>query len=104
MQHPLSIPVWMASELIYSVICTIKEKNLVGLFLVAGFTVLIAKDHIPANIVKPTTMKKVGKGLLGVGVITLTPDFILRTFFNNIIIAAPQIIEFLFRSGGLFIK
>ena len=63
----------MVSELMYSVICTIKNKNLVGLFLIVGFTSLVVKDYIPANIVKPTTMKKVDKGLLGVGVVTLTP-------------------------------
>ena len=63
----------MVSELMYSVICTIKNKNLVGLFLIVGFTSLVVKDYIPANIVQPTTMKKVGKGLLGVGVVALTP-------------------------------
>ena len=57
----------MVSELMYSVICTIKNKNLVGLFLIVGFTSLVVKDYIPANIVKPTAMKKVDKGLLGVG-------------------------------------
>ena len=80
----------MVSELMYSVICTIKNKNLVGLFLIVGFTSLVVKDYIPANIVQPTTMKKVDKALLGV--VTLTPDFILRPFFNDIIIALPQII------------
>ena len=53
----------MVSELMYSVICTIKNKNLVGLFLIVGFTSLVVKDYIPANIVKPTTMKKVDKDL-----------------------------------------
>ncbi len=99
-QNPISLPVWITAEVIYGGIGIIKHYELMSTFLMAGISLILLKECIPPKIIAVKTANKVGKTLPGVGIIPILPDSAIRDVLNNFIIRAPQIIEFIFRSGG----
>jgi hypothetical protein len=103
-RNPISLPVWITAEVIYGGIGIIKHYELMSAFLMAGISLILLKEYIPPKIIAVKTANKLGKTLLGVGIVTILPDSVIRNVLNNFIIRSPQIIEFIFRSGGYFVK